>query len=360
MILSKPMKGLLEKEWRQNRGYFLATLLVITYAPVFKSILHLFQGAASIGQWEQELDYVLLAASVARPLAYTGLLEWLPVTGAVLLGIIILGEERRGSLIYLVSMPVSRRQIILAKFFPGTAAIILSMLVNGLFLVSLDLVHPMAYNSIDVLNWVLLTGATCVCCFTMALMVSTFTSGILAAGVVWYFLSFLPGIGTGIIEGIGARYFAVAESVSIKLYKLGSYLNLSDYITHSSRHITSVKHYSNWLTISIGANSGLGPDYVLESSLLFLGVLSFLVLAVVIFERVSLQTGGLVFASSTARKTGITIVALFISYLLVFPRSKTLLMFIFYFILLTGFIYISCEYLQRFLHYGWQLSGKKK
>ena len=74
-----------------------------------------------------------------------------------------------------------------------------------------------------------------------------------------------------------------------------------------------------------------------------------------IFERASLQTGGLVFAASPARKIGIAIVALYISCLPVFTRAGTLLIFAFCFTLLAGFIYIDFEYLRRFLHHGRQL-----
>lgn len=361
MSLSQPMKGILEKEWRYNRGYFITTILVIIYAPVIKTIVYLLQGGADIGQWVQELNYALhFGAGVVRPITYSGFLQWLPALGALLLGIIVLGEERRGSLNYLVSTPVSRRQIILAKFFPGAAAILLGMLINGLFLVGLDLVEPISYSSIDVFNWALLMVAICLCSFTMALMVSTFTQGVLTAGVVCYLLNFLPGVGLAMIEGIAARYFGVAESVSIKLYELGSYLSISEYLTLSNRHITGVEHYPNWAITEISSNSGLGPDYLLESFLLLVGVLLFLALAMIIFERSSLQAGGSIFANSTARKTALAIGALIISYFLVFPRAETVLTFILYLSPLIGLIYIGCEYLYRSLHYGWQLPGRKK
>ncbi|MGI6435962.1 MAG: ABC transporter permease subunit [Syntrophomonadaceae bacterium] len=361
MRLSQAMKGLLDKEWRHSRGYLLATLLFIIFAPVIKTSFYLFQGTAQMELWGQELHYALqFGTGLRRPETYSGLLQWLPLTGAVLLGIIILGEEQRGSLRYLASMPVSRRQIILAKFFSGAAAILLAMLINGLFLIALDCLYPMPYNGINVLNWVLLVSALCLGYFTMALMVSTFTTGVLAAGAVVYLLNFLPGMVAAMIEGIAARYFAVAESISINILKLGSYLDLFDYVTRSERNITSVDHFSNWLITGTTANSGIGPDYLLESLILLAGVLLFLVLAVIIFERISLQTGGSIFVTSTARKLGMGIAVLCISYWLVFPRAETLLIFIVYYLVLTVFIYTGTEYLYRSLHQGWQLPGRKR
>lgn len=361
MKLSKPMRGLLEKEWRHNRGYFLTTLLIIIYAPVIKTIFHLFRGGASMEQWVQELNFALtFGVGMARPLVYSGLLQWIPALGALLLGIIILGEERKGGLNYLVSTPVSRWQIILAKFFPGAGVVILSMLVNGLFLVGFSLFQPVSYNNINVFSWCLLTGATCLCIFTVALLVSTFTSGVLATGVVCYFLNVLPGMVMAMIEHTGARYFALAESVSIKLYKLGSYLTMSDYINHSERHITSLKHDNNWITSCVSSTCGLGPNYLLDSCILLAGVLLFLTLAIIIFQRSSLQTGGTIFATGSARKTALAVVVVIISFWLAFPRTETLLKFVLYFSLLTGIIYTGCHYLYRLLCYGWQLPGMKK
>ncbi|MFA7077650.1 MAG: ABC transporter permease subunit [Syntrophomonas sp.] len=339
MILSKPMQGLLDKEWRHSRGYLLATLLLLIYAPVIKTIFYLLWSETGLMQWGQELNYALhLGMGIRHPSSYTGIMEWLPFMSSTLLGIIILGEEQRGSLQYLVSTPVSRRQIILAKFFPGAAAILLGMLINTLFLMGLTWLYPMSFNGIDVLNWALLAGSLCLACFTMALMVATFTTGILAAGAVVFLLGLLPGMFTSMIENIAARYFAVSQSVSIHIYTIGSYFDLHDYITRSERHITHIDHYANSVVtvITRTGHSGMVPDYLLESGLLLVGVLLFLALAVIIFGRISLLTGGSLFVSSSARKIGMGILALCISYFLVFPRAETLLKFSIYLVILTG------------------------
>jgi len=363
MNLSKTMKGLLEKEWRHNRGYFLTTLLIIIYAPVIKTIIHLLGSGNGLAQWLQELNYAIhFGSGIRHPSSYTGIMEWLPFAGPVLLGLIVLGKEQQGSLKYLVSTPVSRGQIVLAKFFPGAAVIVLGMLVNVLFLTGLTWLYPMPFNSIDTLNWALLAGSLGLAYFTMALMTATFTTGILGAGAVVFMLGLLPGMFTSMMENIAARYFAVSQSVSIKIYTIGSYFNLQDYITRSKRYITQVDHFDNSSItgIATGWYGGMVPDYLLESGLLLVGVLVFLVLSVIIFERISLSTGGSIFVSSSARKTVLVIVALFISYLLVFPRAETLVPFIIFFVILAGLIYIGMEYLYRCRKQGWQLPKRRK
>jgi len=366
MSISTAMKGLLDKEWRHSRGYLLVTLLLIIYVPVIKTIFSLLQGETALVQWGQELNYALQFGTShiqMCPSGYSGLLEWLPYMGSAFLGIIVLGAEKRGSLQLLVSMPVSRRQIILAKFFSGAATILLAMLINCLFLIGLNWLHSMPFSSLDILNWGLLAGAVCLGYFTMALMVSTFTAGVLAPGVlVFLFGIMLPGMLSAMIENIAARYFAVSQAVSIRIYTIGSYFNLHNYISRSDRYITHIDHYySNFTTITgIASNSANRPDYLMESCLLLVGVLLLLVLAVMIFERVSLSAGGPIFSSSRVRKAGLGLGATYIASILVLPRAETLLAFSIYMVILTGLICTGVDILYRSRRHGWRIFGRRQ
>ena len=356
MQLSTVMKGLLDTEWRHNRGYMLVTFILIIYAPLIKTLLVMLQGDNTLLQWGQELDYALhFGIGLRRPDHYSGLLEWLPFVGSVLLGIIILGGEQQSSLKYLVSTPVSRRQIILSKFFTGAATIVLAMLFNVIFLTGLDRLYAMPFNSLEVFNWVLLAGAVCLGYYTLGLMVSTFTGGVLAAGIMVFLLNMLPGILTAMIENIAVRFFAAGQSVSIQIYTIGSYLSLHDYITRSGRNITHVVHYPNYLITGTAQNASIMPNYQLECGLLILGVCVLLTLSVMIFERVSLSAGGSMFLSSRAGKAGLVLGALYIAYILVFSRAESLLGFSIDMVIVTGLICIGVEFLYRLQRGGWHV-----
>jgi len=361
MHFSAAMKGLLDKEWRHNRGYMLVTFILIIYAPVIKTLLVIMQGDNSLSQWGQELNYALhFGIGLIHPMHYTGVLEWLPFTGSVLLGIIMLGTEQQSGLKYLVSTPVSRRQIILSKFIPGAATILIAMLINALFLIGLKTIHPMPFEIRDVLNWTMLAGVVCLAYYTLGLMAAAFSVGVLSAGIFVFLLNILPGLLTNMIGNIAARYFAASQALLLRIHTVGSYFNLSDYISRNGRNIDHI-HYSNLITVTgVSSDSIKSPDYLMESGMLLIAVLLFLLLAVIIFERISLSAGGSMFMSSGARKAGLVIGATYLAYILVFPRAESLLMFSIYLVVVTGLICIGVIFLYRLQPGGWRIFHKKQ
>jgi ABC-type transport system involved in multi-copper enzyme maturation permease subunit len=326
---------LLEKEWYHNRGYYLVCVILFIFNPVISILIQWLGG--SMSEWADHLYYILHfgAVELGHPDFHSGTPGSLWVVISILLGSLLLGEERKGSLNYLVSTPVSRNEIIVAKFLAGAGVIIFAMGLNSLFLVGMGVIHPMPYTHQDVLNWALLITSACLAFFTLALMVSTFTAGVLSAGMICYFLSYLPRTFISMADTAAYRYFDISESLSIKLHYWGSYLSIGDYITRSGRqHVTSIDHLENSIMTGIAANGIMPPDYMLESLLLLLAVIIFLFLAVKIFERADLESFGSVFALSTARRACLAIIIVFIYYFIIFPRAETLIRFILYMILL--------------------------
>lgn len=343
-------RALLEKEWR-NRGYFLTAALLLIYCPMLKTLVQICRGGAATSSiWGNYLNYMLhFGVGVVRPQSYDGMMVWLPGLAAILLGALVLGEERKGSLSYLVSTPVSRREIILAKFLPGAGVIIGAMALNALFLAGLDLIYSLPYNTVDVFNWALLLTSACLAFYSLALLVSTFAAGVLATGCICFFLSFLPRMIMSMAGNITERYFHVSQAVSIKLYYSGSYLSIGDYITRSGRdHITSI-HYSHNSIImtAVASNGSLTPDYIQESLFLLLGVLIFLFLAVKIFEHTSLEISGTIFATKKARRVCLIFLTIFFSYLLVLPRTHSFMHFFLYMALLSLIIYKGGRFIRK-------------
>jgi ABC-type transport system involved in multi-copper enzyme maturation permease subunit len=342
---------LLEKEFYHNRGYHLVAVLLFIFGPVVATLIAWLTGSLSSRVYFLYSMLHFGSAEQAGPVSYSGTGMTLFWITSILLGSLLLGEERKGSLNYLVSTPVSRREIMVAKFMAGAGAIIFAMGINSLFLAGLSMIHPVPYTGQDVLNWALLLTSACLAFFTLALMVSTFTAGVLSAGMVTFFLSYLPSAVISLADTAAARYFDISESLSIKLYYLGSYLSIGDYITRNSREqVTSIDHWENSMMKGIATNGVLPPDYMLESLFLLLGVVILLFLAVKIFERAALELVGSVFASSTARRVSLAIVIIFIYYMIVFPRTDTLLRFILYMLLLCLATYKAIKLICRRLY----------
>ena len=297
MMSSLLNRGLLWKEWRQNRWYFLLTGLLLAYVPVLKSLYFLSLGSKPVSEWGH-LNYI---AGFAQGRG-TAMEPW-SMVAVILLGALMLGEERKGSLNYLVSTPASRGQIILAKFLVGSGVILLVMMVNSVFLLGMDNLFPVSYTRMDVLHWAVLTSLVFLGLYTLTLMASTFTSNVLAAGGLGFGLIFLPQTVIHLITVTAGKYFSASQSFLIKAHYLGSYLTLPDYLTRLGREaINTSDVHGSWLGLT--STGSIHPDIWTEGLYLFLMILVLLLVAIVIFERSSLEPGGTIFASRRARRCG--------------------------------------------------------
>ncbi len=125
-------KGLLWKEWQQNRMYFLAAFLIMSYDPLIKPLGYGIKDLLGADAGRYTLAHALGNINGLFYASYHNTFEQMGMYIVILLGVIILVQERPGSLNYLVSTPVSRTEIITAKFLTGSAAITVIIVVNAL------------------------------------------------------------------------------------------------------------------------------------------------------------------------------------------------------------------------------------
>lgn len=347
MSSGRTLQVLLRKEWQHNRGFFLVTGLLLMYVPTLKSLYYILAKPSQVVSWGGQLDYMLGFYQQLHPhFASIGDMHSLAILGVILLGALLLGEERRGGLTYLVTTPVRRRDIILAKFIAGMVTIILAMLANLLLVLVFSRQLGLEIGTAGLLRWILVAALTLLCLFTLVLLVSTFTAGVLQAGALGYFLIFLPGVMVAMLEHVAARYFSAAETFSIKLNYLASYLTITDYLNgdHWMR-ILGVDYHAGWRMSGYTGTNGPAPNLALESLILLLAIGLLLFLAVIIFERVSLEEQGRLFASHQARRFFIILAGLVAGYLFLFPPSSSLAIFLVALLATTAGFYFLLEWL---------------
>ncbi|HWQ76832.1 MAG TPA: ABC transporter permease subunit, partial [Syntrophomonas sp.] len=320
-------RALLQKELRHHRGYFLVALLLLIYVPVLKSLYYLGQGGGVTQQWGQCLTYMLnfYQLPMGPPPLLQGSLHVFWLAAPILLGALLLGEERKGSLAFLVTTPVSRGDIILSKFLAGSASLLLAMAVNGAFLLAMSETLGVGVGAAGILRWELIMSLGLIALFTLALFTSTFTASALPAAGISFVLIYVPGALIAMAENMAARYFNASQSFSIKAHYLANYLTITDYLTGEHWNvIQSVDHFSDWMMYGISGMIGPAPRLELETIPLALAIIGLLGLAVLIFNRISLEEQGVLFAGRRTRLVFIVLGGLLISYVLVFPICRTL------------------------------------
>jgi ABC-type transport system involved in multi-copper enzyme maturation permease subunit len=290
MGIKAALGALLYKELRHSRGYFLITAILLTYVPVMKSLYYWLRGGKDAQTWSGQLSFIIqfnqLGSLSGPPPDQNNLFYILGIAAALLLGAILLGEERKNSLTYLLTTPASRVAVIFSKFLAGAATIMGSMAVNTLFIAAVSGPLGMEITTNELLRWGLINTLGLLALFTLGLLGSVLAASVLPAATVGFLLVYLPGMLIAMLENIAARYFLAPEMVSIKAQYLSRYLTVIDYL--SGEHwfvIQGVDHHSGWRMYGVSGVSGPAPDLLLESLLLLLGISILLGIAILVFER---------------------------------------------------------------------------
>jgi len=323
--------ALLAKEWQKNRGYFGVTVVLVIYGPVLQSLYYLLQGKDAAWGWGQQLAYMLgFQHRVMGPSPFSSnTLYLLGVAVAVLLGALLLGEERKGSLTYLVTTPVSRRDIVLTKFLFGTGTLLAAMGITLLFLSAMSGSLGLDLSPMTFVRWGLLMSLTLIGLFTLTLFTATFTSGPMPAAGLSFILIYLPGMLAAMVDSTAARYFHVPESFSIKAHYVANYLTITDYLTGEHWFVVQhVDHFPNWIMTGVSGSSGPAPSLGLESGMLLLITVILLGFAILVFEYISLDEQGAFFASNRTRRVFVILVGLLAGYIFIFPYCTTLPIFL--------------------------------
>lgn len=324
-------RALLSKELHHNRGYFLVTAVLLIYVPVLKSMYYLLQGGKTVREWGLQLAYMVDFQQMVMgppPLSQDAM-PILAVAAAMLLGALLLGEERKGSLTYLVTTPVSRRNIVFTKFLSGTGTLLAAMGINTLFLIALSGPLGLDLSLTVLMRWGLIMSLGLISLFTMTLFASALTSGPLSAAGLSILLIYLPRMLAAMVDSIAARYLHVSELFSIKAQYVQQYLTIPAYLT--GEHWYRVDHvdHMGWIITGVsGVSSNIPPNLGLESGLLVLIIVILLALALLIFERLSLDEQGAFFAGHRIRQVFVTLGGLLAGYIFIFPLCSTLPVFL--------------------------------
>lgn len=281
-------KGLLWKEWRQNRLYFLAAFLIMSYDPTIKTLMYLIKGLLkpeagtyAAVHWLNNIN--MLSAPYRNSMEQTGIII------AILLGVVLLFQERSGSLNYLVSTPVSRRDIIIAKFLTGGAAIAGIMVINALFMIIVGLLFPVYYSAEVVFKWSILTTAAFLALFSLGLCIASITGHVLSSLFLAFLFPNLPlMLGSMFTHPVIKQTFDFSPAFLLKVNMIAHYLTIPAYITRNTDYTEAeaiVKFF---------------PNYPLETCLLMALTGLMIFLAVKIFQKNHLENNGQMFIPDQA------------------------------------------------------------
>lgn len=254
--------GLLWKEWKENRLIFLLALVIMTWDTIWSPLLEMLTKGDVIfrlSNWGHDLNcLVYYSIYHSYDIMFLDYGMWV----CLLLGVYILSRERRGSLEYLVTTPVTRQEIITAKFLTGMTAILGIVLIEaavmawgGSHLAYTD------YGIKDIGKWVFFTYPTLLAMFSIGLLAASLAGSIISSGFIAFFILILPALlnelfiilfeplgrlllrQPGFSAKITGSIMAHTSYLEDGFRSIASYLSIPDYLDRASR-FPNLKNYT--------------------------------------------------------------------------------------------------------------------
>jgi ABC-type transport system involved in multi-copper enzyme maturation permease subunit len=312
---------------------FLLAFIIISWEPVLVSYL-VYRTSDRADAWSDIIVNILASGSSNT--------EYSAMVVAVMLAAFMLAGERDKSLNYLVSTPVSRREIVLAKYISGSLALTAIMLIISLFFLILGQLLPAQYSIQEVIQWFILTTAALLSLFSLALLVASFSRGILFSSLLTALILALPGMMISLTLQVLRQFYQVSAALEFKAHYIVTYLFIPDYIIRGGRYIQSSN--SNLVI------NRINPDYPIEVGVLLIASFLFLGLAIEIFEKNPLERQGELLFFGNFKQIGMIFIAFLSAMVWAGQMAASLVLFLVYFLIMWLGIYLAMVNLIRLIN----------
>ena len=191
-------KALLWKEWRQNRLLF-GLLFVLMSLPVANNIRLWLMYTETPPRFFNGEPVGWLSA-----IMFKGIIAYIDRPGTLLIiafGLFLLTRERTGNnLGFLLATPVSREEILKAKYFMGAAAVSANMIFYVLFLMIIWLVLPIRFAFYYVMFVFVINTLVLLAVYSLAFCISTIAGNLVSVCLLTLGALFVPAITLGYLS----------------------------------------------------------------------------------------------------------------------------------------------------------------
>jgi ABC-type transport system involved in multi-copper enzyme maturation permease subunit len=292
-------RALAWKEWRQNNSKIWVLGVFMSGTPIIGTVFFfIFRAIAIHFSYDNPIFYnpAHWSANIAQMLNFPEGTSMGTFAVLVALGLGALGiaqERPENTLEFLVTTPVSRREIAATKFLVGIGGLLGIMAVNFLFISGMALILPANYTIMDAFTWFVLETVVLLALFGLGFLVAVVTGNILGSLLGALIVPFCPVAITGTLwylsETIGVFPRGTEHAAFTIFTNIGQYLTLPHYIINYH-------------------------DFVLQAAFLvpalLLATLLFFFISIALFERNPLERSGQLLVFGDTRKVIRVVVSL--------------------------------------------------
>jgi ABC-type transport system involved in multi-copper enzyme maturation permease subunit len=190
--------GLLWKECRQHRLLFILFFLLVVHQPLLPPLLvRLFSLSAESLVEPGFNPWIIGIKNLIQP--GTSTMEVIAALGVVLLAALMVAGERGGSLNYLATAPVNRRQILMAKWMTGSLVILLVMALLFIYTYVISVLNPEDLAVSQLAFWAGKTAASLLCLFSLVMLSASLCTGVIYSMICTGFFLALPLMISGMV-----------------------------------------------------------------------------------------------------------------------------------------------------------------
>jgi len=280
-------RALFYKEWINVKWITLLTIIILSYYKVYGVMSIINQNKIWLkdhnnGSW--------VARWFNNGLFESGSYYYVMVFIVMILAItLFIGEKTSETQGFIVSMPFTRKEIILNKWFVGVLSLLISFVVTYILLslfyfANLNDLNTTLNPYSDIVKWFFMDIFYYVCIFTFMILIQAVMGNSIVSSVVGGVILAVPMFVAGVVQNLIGRHYGFTQSLFMGYDKIYGWLNIYGYNGA----------YQEWYNPEINSNNiSYKNCYYLnyKSKLLILFILTclFLYLAYVAYRKRSLE-----------------------------------------------------------------------
>lgn len=280
-------KALFYKEWINVRWITVLTVFILLYYKLYGVI-----SALNLNKFWLQQHGVLYSNRWFNNgiFASTNYNTVMICTVIVLSIILFVGEKNSETQGFIASMPFTRKEIILNKWFVGAFSIIVSFVVVFIFLSMFYVANLNALDAVlnpysDLVKWFFIDTMQYVCIFTFSILIQTVMGNSIVSGIVGGIILFVPFFMISIIQEIVMRisHYNGYNPLISTLSNLQNWLNITIY------NFAYQQWYKVENTMGNTCRNYYYINYELKLTILFILTLIFLYLAYIAYKKRNLE-----------------------------------------------------------------------
>lgn len=268
-------KALFYKEWINVRWVTLLTIVILLFYKVTGVISALNLGKISIKHGGIMPNPRWFNNGLYGSESYYFVMAFIVIVLAIIL---FIGEKTSETKGFIASMPFTRKEIILNKWFVGVVSILVSFVVTYIILsliyvTNINIINTTVNPYLDIVKMLFIDGLLYICIFTFMILIQTIMGNSIVAGVVGGVILCVPLFIATVVQSEAGRWYVFSRSRQIAYDKICGWINIYTYNLPRQDYVSATTN--TWNIYYVNYKSKLLVLFILTCLFLYLAYVAY-------------------------------------------------------------------------------------